>query len=314
MEFYLLSCETPEKGGGVYRYELTDMGLQKIGYFPCDRPMYAVREKDELFVLLRQPFFGGIFGGCFSIDLELQNQTDIVSTEGVVPCHLCVQDNDCYVVNYLSGNLVHIGKKVVTHQGKGANPVRQDMPHTHQAIFSPDKKYVLCCDLGLDTLFCYDRELNFVSKAKIEEGYGIRHAVFSKDGKYIYAISEMQPAIHIFSFEGGRVAFIKKYDVVCERKNADGAAIRLSDDGKKLYVSLRVENALVVCDVDGENLQFLQKVDCGGDSPRDFNFVDECLIVTNEKSDSSIVYRLKDGLIQEQILKINLPKPLCCAV
>ncbi len=314
MEFYLLSCETPEKGGGVYRYDLTDTGLQKIGYFPCDSPMYAVCEKDELFVLLRQPFFEQNAGGCFSIDLDLQNPSEIISTEGVVPCHLCVDGEDCYVVNYLSGNIVNVGKKTIQHEGKGENPNRQDMPHTHQAIFSPDKKYVLCCDLGLDFLFCYDRELNLVSKAKVADGYGIRHAVFSKDGRYIYAISEMTPSVHIFSYEGGRVAFIKKYDVVCERKNADGAAIRLSDDGRKLYLSLRVENALVVCDVDGENLQFLQKVNCGGDSPRDFNLIGEYLIVTNEKSDNSIVYRLKDGLIQEQVFEIKLPNPLCFVV
>ncbi len=313
MEVYLLSCETPEKGGGVERYDLTDTGLQKTGYFPCDRPMYAVKGENGLFVLLRQPFNGTEEGGCFSVDLDLQNPTEILSTDGVVPCHLCV-DNDCYVVNYLSGNLVKLGEKAVTHTGKGVNSLRQDTPHTHQAFFSPDKKYVLCCDLGLDTLFCYDRELHLCSRAKIPDGYGIRHAVFSGDGKYIYAISEMVPAVHIFSFEGGRVALNGKIDIPCERKNADGAAIRLSKDGRKLYLSLRVENALCVYAVEGEKLRLLQKVACGGESPRDFNLVGEYLIVANEKSDNVVVHRLKDGLIGERAFEIKLPKPLCCAV
>ena len=54
---YLLSCETIQYGGGIYAYELTKDGLlEKKKYFPCDRPMYAVRCKQGLCVLLRQPF------------------------------------------------------------------------------------------------------------------------------------------------------------------------------------------------------------------------------------------------------------------
>ncbi len=311
---YILSCETPEKGGGIYRYSLSDNGLKKEDYYPCDRPMYAVNTKKGLCVLLRQPFEEDKNGGCFTIDKELKTATEIQSTKGIVPCHLCVEGEDCYITNYLSGNIVHLGKKVVTHEGKGINPIRQDTSHTHCVTFSPNKKYVLCCDLGLDTLFCYDRELSLISKAKIEEGYGLRHAVFSKNGKYIYAISEMVPAVHIFSFEGGRAVLSGKIDIPCAHEKADGAAIRLSKDGKKLYVSLRVENALVVFDVKGEKLELLQKVDCGGDSPRDFNIIEDKLIVTNEKSDNVLIYALKEGLIDKKLSEIKAPKPLCCVV
>ncbi len=312
-DIYILSCDTPENDGGIYRYVLTNSGLQQAGYFPCDRPMYAVKEKNRLVVLLRQPYSDNN-GGCFSIDLALKKATDIQSTQGIVPCHLCVEGEDCYTVNYLSGNIVKIADKVVTHSGSGRNPVRQDMPHPHQTIFSSDKKHVLCCDLGLDTLFCYDRELNLVSSVKIEDGYGIRHAVFSKDGKYIYAISEMVPALHVFSFEGGRVAFIKKYDIDCAQEKADGAAIRLSVDGKKLYISLRVENMICVFGVQGGKLQCLQKVACGGDSPRDFNLTKNHLIVTNEKTDNIVVYSLRKGLIDKKLKEIKVLKPLCCVI
>ena len=312
---YILSCETPEKGGGIYRYEMTESGeLKQADYYPCDRPMYAANTKNGLCVLLREPFEKDKNGGYFYIDKDLKNPTEIQSTDGVVPCHLCVNENDCYVVNYLSGNIVNVGKKTVKHEGKGVNPIRQEMSHTHCSVFSPDKKYVLCCDLGLDALFCYDRQLNLISKAKIEGGCGIRHAVFSKDGKYIYAISELIPAVHIFTFDRGRVALKGRLDIPCEKENADGAAIRISQDGKKLYLSLRVENAIVVLDVQGENLQILQKVDCGGDSPRDFNIIENKLIVTNEKSNNVVVYALKEGLIDKKLSEIKIPKPLCCVV
>ncbi len=312
MELYLLSCAAEEEGGGIGKYTLTNGKLEKQAFYPCDRPMYAVKEGNALRVLLRQPTKGSDFGSYFSLDLQLKKGTESQSTEGVCPCHLCVDGKDGYVVNYLSGNLVKIGEKVVAHEGKGVNERRQDMPHTHCAFFSPDKQYVLCCDLGVDTLFCYDRGLNPCSKAKIADGYGIRHAVFSADGKYIYAISEMIPALHVFSFTDGEVRLIKKYDIACEVERADGAAIRVSADGKKLYCSLRVENAILVYEAAGENLRFLQKTACGGDSPRDFNIVGDYLIVTNEKSDNVVVYPLIEGLLGEKKGEISIPKPLCC--
>ncbi len=308
---YILSCETPEKGGGVYRYSLSDNRLQKEDYYPCDRPMYAALEGNRLFVLLRQPFDGNERGGCFSVDLGLKNATAVRATDGVVPCHLCV-DGDCYIANYVSGNLVKLGKKSVRHEGKGVNPARQSQAHTHQALLSPDKKYVLCCDLGVDTLFCYDGELNLVSKAKIADGYGLRHAVFSNDGNYIYALSELRPALHIFSFEGGIVALKGKVEIPCEKENADGAAIRLSKDGKKLYVSLRQENALVVAAVEGEKIKLLQKTDCGGDGPRDFDITEHQLIVANQKSNGVTVYALnEDGAIGEKLTESQIATPLC---
>ncbi len=107
---------------------------------------------------------------------------------------------------------------------------------------------------------------------------------------------------------------IKKYDIECSQEKADGAAIRLSIDGKKLYCSLRVEDALCVYSVDGENLQFLQKEDCGGDSPRDFNLTDSCLIVTNEKSNNVVVFVLNNGLIAEKVDEIKMMNPLCCVI
>ncbi len=313
MELYLLSCDTPEKGGGIGKYTLTKQGkLEKQAFYACDRPMYAAETEKGLCVIQRQLCQEDKNGGCFYIDKDLKNALQAESTNGVVPCHLCVDGEDCYVVNYLSGNLVNLGKQIVTHEGKGVNPVRQTEPHTHCVFFSPDKKYVLCCDLGIDTLFCYDRQLNLVSKAKILDGYGIRHAVFSKNGKYIYAISEMIPAVFIFSFEGGRVALKEKFDLPFKNEKADGAAIRLSQDGKKLYLSMRVENALVICDIDDEKIKLIQKVDCGGDSPRDFNIKGEHLVVTNEKSDNVVVYTLKEGVIDKKTDEVKLSKPLCC--
>ena len=70
----------------------------KRAIFPCDRPMYAVKCEKGLCVLLRQPFENGENSGYFFVDERLQNATEIKSAQGVVACHLCVDDGNVYIV------------------------------------------------------------------------------------------------------------------------------------------------------------------------------------------------------------------------
>ena len=204
---YTLSCEKPEKGGGIYRCEINDGSLKINAYLPCDRPMYAVRAGGRLHVLLREPFANGENSGYFSCSEDLSDKTGVRDTLGKVACHLCVIENDVYIANYISGNIVKNCERAVAHTGHGANAQRQEAPHTHCVIPSPCGKYILCTDLGTDALYIYDRELNLKNTAKVPEGYGIRHIVFSKDGKYIYAVNELVPSVSIFEWRNAGALF-----------------------------------------------------------------------------------------------------------
>ena len=80
---YVLSCATIENGGGIYAYDLTEKGtLVRRKYFPCDRPMYAVKCAQGLCVLLRQPFEQDENSGYFYIDESLQTATKVKSAQG----------------------------------------------------------------------------------------------------------------------------------------------------------------------------------------------------------------------------------------
>lgn len=314
MTIYILSCETIENKGGIYAFEWTENGsLKQTGYFPCDRPMYAVKSEKGLCVLLRQPFEKDKNSGYFFIDETLQNATEIRDTQGIVACHLCVDNNNVYIVNYLSGNIVKNGELIVQREGKGVHPIRQTQSHTHFVDKMPDG-YLAVCDLGTDTLAFYDMDLNFISKANVPNGYGIRHLIFSKDEKYIYAINELIPAISVFSYAQGRAELVQTIKIPCERENANGAAIRISDGGKYLYVSCREENKIFVYDVENSSLTLLQSTDCAGNSPRDFNIYGNMLVCTNEKSENVIVFSLKNGKIDKRTQEIHLKSPLCVVV
>jgi 6-phosphogluconolactonase len=307
---YLLSCEKIEYGGGIYACELTKDGLfEKNKYFPCDRPMYAVRCKQGLAVLLRQPFEKDKNSGYFFIDEALKQSSEIKNTQGVVACHLSVDEN-VYTVNYLSGNIVKNGEIIEQRVGKSVNKTRQSEPHTHFVDFTPDGNLVVC-DLGTDTLAVYDSNLKLINEEKVPLGYGIRHLTFSKDGKYIYAINEIVPSISIFKYGNGNAKIINTVKIDCKNEQANGAGIRLSNDGKYLYVSLREENVICVYLIDNENLTLLQTVNCGGDSPRDFDLVDDKMIVCNEKSGNVIVYDIENGLLRKIKNEVKLNSVLC---
>lgn len=308
---YILSCEKPEKGGGIYRCEINDGCLKINAYLPCDRPMYAVRAGGRLHVLLRAPFANGVNSGYFSCSEDLSDKTDVRNTLGKVACHLCVIENDVYIANYISGNIVKNCERAVAHTGRGVNAQRQEAPHTHCVIPSPCGKYILCADLGTDALYIYDRALNLKGTAKVPEGYGIRHIVFSKDGKYVYAINELVPSVSVFGWQNASTRYLRT-EKLTDAPGATGAAIRLSKDGKFLYCSVRGENALYVLRAEGENMTVEQKTDCGGESLRDFHVIEnKFLICCNENSDNVTVFTLQSGGRIAKTAQVKLPKPLC---
>ena len=308
---YILSCETIENKGGIYGYDLTKNGeLIQIAYFPCDRPMYAVKSEKGICVLLRQPFENSENSGYFYIDEDLQTATGIKDTQGVVACHLCVDDGDVYIVNYLSGNIVKNGEVIAQRTGKSVHPTRQTEPHTHFVDKTPDG-YLAVCDLGTDALAFYDKNLQLISETKVPSGYGIRHLTFAKDGRYIYAVNELLPSISIVSYKGGKAELTNTVKIDCKNEKANGAAIRLSDDGKYLYVSLREENVICVYEINDENLTLIQTMDCGGDSPRDFNIFGDYLFCANEKSNSITFFRLDNCENGDENEVVVLKSPLC---
>lgn len=312
-ELNLLSCQTVEEGGGIYRFKLGENGVpRKAGYLPCNRPMYAVPYGGRLHILLRAPFDDSENSGYFSCAEDFSEKTEIRDTLGRVACHLCVTGKDVYIANYLSGNIVQNCERAVAHTGRGANELRQEAPHTHCVIPSPCGKYVLCTDLGTDTLYTYDRDLTFRDMAKVPRGYGIRHIVFSKDGKYIYAVNELVPSVSVFEWKTGRTCY-KKTERLTDAEGATGAAIRFSKDGKFLYCSVRGENTLYVLEMVNGDLRMVQKCGSGGNSPRDFDvFGDKYLVCCNEDGGASI-FALEKNLIREKMYELPLVACLCVA-
>ncbi len=308
---YITSCD---KAGGIHHYTFENGKLEFCEKVDLDRPMYAVIDNGRAYVLLRQISEETNFGGLVSFDIDkngcLVNGTTPQTSQGIVPCHLCVEGGDVYAVNYLSGNVVKFPDKVVTHMGKGVHPTRQDMAHTHFVTVTDDKKYLLCTDLGVDTVFVYDRDLNPVSCAKVPDGSGPRHLCIG--GEYVYCVNELSNDVSVFSFKDGRLTLLGTYAAIPDFVGqSTAAAIRLYKG--RLYVSHRGADCISCFEIQGEKLRLLWNKPCGGQAPRDFDIVDGYIICTNEGGNVAVLKLNDDGadIVSDDI---KMPDPLCVTI
>lgn len=314
---YIASCV---KGGGIYHYTLSENNvLDFCEKTTLDEPMYMIIRNEKMYILLRQPDEKTNFSGELSIDIDgtgkLFAPSRIISTKGAVACHLEVSDDNIYAVNYVSGSVIKLPDTLVTHSGQGLHKVRQAAPHTHFVHVSPDGKYILVTDLGLDKIFVYNKDLKLVSEVSVPSGHGPRHLAFSSDGKIVYCVNELGSSVSIFSYSDGELKLQNTISALPKDFSGDNisAAIRIKDN--YLYVSNRGHNSISVFEIkDSYNIVLKECVDCGGNSPRDFNIIDDVLICTNEKSDNVTVFKLNNyipEIISES--ELNIPSPLCVA-
>ena len=308
---YIASCT---KDGGIYKYNMSADGkLVKTDFTPMDCPMYMVAENNKMHIILKAPFDNtesGFVTYDISPDGILVNPTDIFSTKGEVACHLCADKGEIYCVNYISGSVTKMGKTTVTHSGKGPNLPRQDGPHTHYAGLTPDKKYICVTDLGLDTVFVYDKNLNAVSTAKVPAGYGVRHIVFSDCGKYMFAANELVSSVSAFSYSDGKFELIDTQGILPDdfKGTSTGGAIRIHNG--LIYASNRGHESIAELSFDGSKLKLLNLYSCHGVHPRDFDFVGDYIISTNMQSNNVAVMQIKDN---KTVLtdNIEIKEPLC---
>jgi 6-phosphogluconolactonase (cycloisomerase 2 family) len=311
---YIAACN---KEGGIYRFELKNDGsLVKKGFTPMEMPMYMAEKDGRMHIILREPFLDSKESGYLSYDIcedgSLYNPSELVSTGGEVACHILATEEAVFTANYVSGSVSKVGEKVVIHTGKGPHPVRQTSPHTHFVGESPDGEAILVTDLGSDSVYVYDKDLNEKKRFFVPAGEGARHLVFSDNGKFCFVANELGSSVSVFEVKGEEFTLIETLSTLPEDFNDFNlvAAIRLDND--KLYVSNRGHNSIAVFDFSEEKLKREGIYSCGGNFPRDFIIEGDFIICTNERGNSVTVLSKKD--MKLLYIEEDIPTPLCALV
>lgn len=210
------------------------------------------------------------------------------------------------------------------HSGHGVNMERQSAPHAHSVWLSPDKTHIFVCDLGIDKVVSYRidevakrLELDEKLTLKITDGAGPRHMVFHPNQANAYVLSEMSSEVFALeSGEDGHFEIIQKLSALSDvGADSEGAAIRISSDGKYLYTSNRGEDNIAVFSVgpDGR-LKKLANTPCGK-HPRDFILSrDEEYLLTAERDSNTITVYERDrssGLLNRSHTIQGVDMPVC---
>jgi 6-phosphogluconolactonase len=262
------------------------------------------------------------------------------SSSGADPCYISVDkaQKNAFVANYSSGDLtvLPINKdgslspvsQVIQDEGHGVNKERQEGPHVHIGMLSPDEKYLLYTDLGTDKLNVYRYKASrpqplspaTPSFVNVKDGEGPRHITFSNNKKHVYLITEMGSAVHVFDYDNGKLKEKQSITLLSAGFSGQtaGAAIHISPDGRFLYASNRLEtNEISVFAIDPESggLIFVQRVTSSGKNPRDFAIdpTGNFLVLANQDSDSIYVYKIdkSNGKISRTSSGIDVGNPVC---
>ncbi len=189
---------------------------------PDNRFLYAVTE-DPLSV--GPPLDHVSYVSAFAIDgstgkLRLLNT---LPTGGTSTCFISMDKTGKYVLmaNFGSGSVSVIRVKedgslgeltsFIQNIGHSVNPAIQTAPHPHSILVSPDNRYVIVSDLGLDKvlIFHFDEKTGELSPpdppfATVHPGGGPRHFAFSPSGKFGYQLSEMSGMVDAFAWDPTR--------------------------------------------------------------------------------------------------------------
>lgn len=309
-DIYIASCC---EDGGIFHYSLSENGeIKLIDKTACQKPMYMVADNNKMYVLLREPFEDSAESGLIVYDIasdgKLINPSKIISTKGEVACHLMTFNESVYAVNYISGSVIKFPDKLILHHGRGVNKKRQEGPHTHFIGTTPDKKYICVADLGLDSVFLYDKDLNYIDHVKVPLGHGARHIAFSEDGRFMFVANELMSTVSAFSYSQGKLSHIDTKKCLPADFNGESTVGAIRVHNGDVFVSNRGHDSIARMSFDSNRLTYIESIPCGGRTPRDFDFAGDLIISCNQDSGNVV-------LINEKLrTEINIKTPLCVCV
>jgi 6-phosphogluconolactonase len=353
------TTKTNSKGIYVFRFDATLGQAKAVGIaaesadpsflavHPDGQHLYAVNEVSE---------FGGQKSGAvsaFAIDrrtgsLTLLNQ---VATRGAGPCYISLDKSDKYypdlsnstwfilVANYDGGSVASFpirddgslgpAASFIQHAGSSVNKERQEAPHAHWVSTSPDNRFALVADLGLDEVLIYRFDVtkgtlspNDPPFVKVTPGAGPRHFAFHPNGKFGYVLNEMDATVTAFSYhsKNGSLSVLQTINTLPKDYSGpkEAAELVVNPSGKFLYASNRAGiDTITVFSIDPirGTLKLAGKTSTQGKTPRHFTIdpTGAFLLAANEESNNIVVFRIDPatGALTPTGQTVKVPSPVC---
>ncbi|NWG13527.1 MAG: lactonase family protein, partial [Acidobacteria bacterium] len=240
-----------------------------LAIHPTGRFLYAVseissfegRKTGAVSAFVRDPKTGA---------LSLLNT---ISSGGPGPCHVSIDRTGrlLLVANYGGGSIAALpiredgslqeASAFVQHSGSSVNPKRQERPHAHSINPSPDNRFAVVADLGLDQVLVYRLDPvkgslipNEPPFARVNPGAGPRHFAFHPGGEFAYVINEIQSTVTALAWDP-KVGILREIQTLTTLpavlvENNSTAEIQVHASGRFLYGSNRGHDSIAVFAID----------------------------------------------------------------
>ena len=330
------------KGIYVFRFDEETGAAEYVSEIQAVNPTYLAVSTDERFVYSVGESGRDAVAYAFSFDkktgkLNLLN-TQPINSSG--PCYISADRAGRFVVtaNYSGGTVsvfplsadgsLQPVAKVFGFEGTGPDANRQEKPHLHCVVFSPDRQYLFAPDLGSDQLhkFTTGNTAPFLTIGnpeayKVEPGSGPRHLTFHPNGRFAYLINELSGMVTVFRYTDGRLEPLQY--IASDRSegvgNKGSADIHVSPDGKFLYASNRANtNNIAIFSInDADGKLTLAGFQPTGKHPRNFVITPngKFLLAASQNSNLIQVFEIdrKTGLLKEDSSKqiTDIDRPVC---
>lgn len=240
--------------------------------------------------------------------------------------------------NYSSGNVSVFRIKedgrlgsmsaLMQHSGSGKDPRRQEGPHAHSVDLSPDGRFLLVSDLGLDRVVIYrfddlkgTLEANNPPFGKLSPGAGPRHLSFHPNGRFVYQINELNSTLTAFAYDRNHGSLREIETVSTLPQGFSGsnttAEIKAHPDGTFIYGSNRGHDSIAVFAIKGNKgfVEPVEYVSTQGRTPRHFAIdpTGNYLFAANQDSGEIVVFGINrtTGTLAATGAVLKVPKPVC---
>lgn len=219
---------------------------------------------------------------------------------------------------------------------KAAGDFPHNAPHIHMALEISDG-VVIALDLGSDIVWelsvAKDGTLEEVGRVEMSKGDGPRHAALDENSGTVYIVAELSLTLIEMrkgcstgdgdAFEVcGRTALLPGTGGFSDFGKATAAAIRISEDGRFVYASVRSqeekEGVIVGFEISGGKVgRRVGAWGSGGLLPWDFALVegpkckaarDGLVVITNRDSDNVVAFRrsAETGEMMEKVAEVEV--------
>ncbi len=192
------------------------------------------------------------------------------SARGTASCYLDVDASGktVLVANYSTGSVAALpvqsngslepASAFVQHQGSSVDPRRQTGPYAHCIVISPDNRFALAADLGIDKVLIYQLDSDTgtltpntaQASAALPPGSGPRHLIFHPNGQRVYVINELKNTITFFSYDSADGTLTAEQTVPTLPSDFSGtshtADLKITPDGQFLYGTNRGHDSIAM--------------------------------------------------------------------